>query len=160
MTTIESGRIALRQEEAFLLELLTETIECFKPLAIVKKLQLGHKIHSTCPPKILCDKEKLNQVLNKLMDNAVKFTNQGEIILEVIVKDNQVQFQYRDTGVGIRAQHLSKIFDRFWQAKEFSHQGKGLGLTIAKGIVEAHKGKIWVESTYGQGSSIYFTLPV
>ncbi len=157
---IESGRIELTQEEVFLLELITETIECFKPLALAKKLQIGYKIHSTCLKKILCDKEKLKQVLSRLMDNAVKFTNQGEIFLQVIETDNQFQFEYHDTGFGIQAQHLSKIFDRFWQAKEFSHQGTGLGLTIAKGIVEAHKGKMWAESTYGQGCSIYFTLPV
>jgi signal transduction histidine kinase len=94
------------------------------------------------------------------MDNAFKFTNQGGVCLEVSGKGCQIQFQLRDTGVGIHKEHLAKIFDRFWQAKEFAYQGKGPGLTIAKGIVEAHKGKMWAESTYDQGSSIYFTLPV
>ena len=70
-----------------------------------------------------------------------------------------VRFSVSDTGTGIPKERLPYVFDRFWQAEESAKQGSGLGLAISKGIVEAHQGKIWVESTVDQGSTFYFTLP-
>ena len=91
----------------------------------------------------------------------MKFTpEQGRISVEASLHGDEVQFAIADTGPGIPNEHLSDIFSPYWQAKRAERLGAGLGLPIAKGIVEAHGGRIWVESEPGAGTEFYFTLPV
>jgi signal transduction histidine kinase len=98
--------------------------------------------------------------LSNLVGNAVKFTpRQGRITVSANRLDREVRFAVIDTGPGIAPEQVSHIFGRFWQAKSSDSRGIGLGLAIAKGIVEAHNGRIWVESQVGAGSTFYFTLP-
>jgi signal transduction histidine kinase len=100
-------------------------------------------------------------VLSNLIENAVKFTPAGGWIrIGVARSAQQVCFSIADNGPGIRPEHLPHLFDRFWQARPADRRGTGQGLPIARGIVEAHGGRIWAESTPGQGSTFRFTVPV
>jgi signal transduction histidine kinase len=112
---------------------------------------------------VRCDRERALQVLSNLLGNAVKFTPEGGAVTCVVSTEREdegaVRFVVRDTGPGIPAAQLSRLFDRYWQARETQRLGTGLGLFIARGIVEAHGGRIWVESEVGRGSSFAFTLP-
>jgi chemotaxis family two-component system sensor kinase Cph1 len=106
------------------------------------------------------DRERIFQVLSNLVGNAIKFTPDGgkiELALQLVGSD--LIFSVRDTGPGISKVQLPHVFDRYWQAKENYRAGSGLGLNIAKGIVESHNGKIWVESEAGRGSVFFFSLP-
>jgi len=101
------------------------------------------------------------QVFENLIGNAIKFTAaEGSIRVGAGPRDGEVLFWVRDTGCGVSAEDLPRIFDRFWQARKAeSHRGAGLGLPIAKGLVEAHGGQIWLESAVGQGTTVFFTIP-
>ena len=112
-------------------------------------------------PHILCDKDRFIQVLSNLIGNAIKFTQKGgKIIVHARRLDHQVLFSIEDTGAGMTEDQLPHIFDRFWQVEHSSHHGVGLGLAIAKGIVEAHNGKIWVDSEKGVGTNFHFLIPI
>jgi signal transduction histidine kinase len=101
------------------------------------------------------------QVLSNLIGNSLKFTPPGgRIAVSATLRDDEVLFAIADTGPGIPHEHLSDIFSPYWQAKRTERLGAGLGLPIAKGIVEAHGGRIWVESEQGNGTQFYFTLPL
>jgi signal transduction histidine kinase len=123
-------------------------------------------------PPLDADRERVLQVLMNLLGNAVKFTPAGgRISLDVAAVAGPspsdtaaapgtfVRFRVRDTGVGIAATHLPHVFDRFWQVHTTGRAGAGLGLAIARGIVEAHGGAIWAQSTLGEGTTFSFTIP-
>jgi signal transduction histidine kinase len=111
-------------------------------------------------PAVLADAARIQQVLSNLVGNAVKFTpRQGRITVAADRLETEVRFAVIDTGPGIPPEQVPHIFGRFWQARSSDRRGLGLGLAIAKGIVEAHNGRIWVESQVGAGSTFYFTLP-
>jgi signal transduction histidine kinase len=106
------------------------------------------------------DRHRAMQVLSNLVGNALKFTPAGGLIaVHAESRDGEVLFTVRDTGPGIPRENLGDIFNPYWQAKRAERMGAGLGLPIAKGIVEAHGGRIWVESEPGHGTRFYFTLP-
>jgi signal transduction histidine kinase len=110
---------------------------------------------------VRCDRTRVLQVFGNLLGNAVKFTPEGgELLVGARVQRGEVQLWVRDTGAGIRPEALPHIFERYWQAKEAESRGTGLGLYIAKGIVEAHGGRIWAQSEWGKGSTFTFTLPL
>ncbi|MBN1182922.1 MAG: PAS domain S-box protein [Bacteroidales bacterium] len=116
----------------------------------------------TSEGNILTDSVKLKQILINLIDNAIKFTKQGEVLVGCSIENDEVQFFVKDTGIGISPEKQDIIFDRFRQSEEFStrrYGGPGLGLAISKGLVELLHGKIWVESIQGVGSTFYFTIP-
>ena len=111
-------------------------------------------------PAVLADAARIQQVLSNLVGNAVKFTpRQGTIKVAADLLDAEVRFAVIDSGQGIPPEQVPHIFGRFWQATSSDRRGIGLGLAIAKGIVEAHNGRIWVESQVGLGSTFFFTLP-
>jgi signal transduction histidine kinase len=98
--------------------------------------------------------------VSNLVGNAVKFSpSGGEIMVRVASLDNEVLFSVSDSGRGMTPDQLAHAFDRFWQSSRTDRQGAGLGLAIAKGIIEAHGGRIWAESSPGNGSTFYFTVP-
>jgi PAS domain S-box-containing protein len=112
-------------------------------------------------PQVAADRDRVLQVLSNLLGNAAKFTPEGgRIRMEAARTGEFVQISVSDTGPGIRTEDLPWIFERFWQATGTASLGTGLGLPIAKGIVDAHGGRIWVESKAGIGATFYFTLPV
>jgi signal transduction histidine kinase len=130
-----------------------------RPLAAGSTIRLEADIEDNLPP-VLADAARIQQVLSNLVGNAVKFTpRSGRVTVCAERLDGEVRFGVIDTGPGIPAEQLPHIFGRFWQAKTSDRRGIGLGLAIAKGIVEAHNGRIWVESHVGLGSTFYFTLP-
>jgi two-component system phosphate regulon sensor histidine kinase PhoR len=113
-------------------------------------------------PAVNIDSYRMEQVLVNLIHNAIKFTPPGgEILIRASQKNDIVIFMVSDTGVGISADALPRIFERFYKAdRSRSGGGTGLGLSIARHLVEAHGGRIWAESEPGKGSSFYFSLPV
>ncbi|MCD4695340.1 MAG: PAS domain S-box protein [Bacteroidales bacterium] len=111
---------------------------------------------------IYSDPTKLRQILDNLINNAIKFTPEGSIDFGYNIKDNFIEFYIKDTGIGVDSKLHDKIFSRFWQVEQGttrSYGGTGLGLSISKGYVELLGGKIWLESELKKGSSFYFTIP-
>jgi PAS domain S-box-containing protein len=112
-------------------------------------------------PRLTCDKDRVLQVLWNLLGNAIKFTPKGgTIYLGLDEMNGFAHFSVKDSGPGIQKTDQPKIFERYWQAKETAHLGSGLGLTIAKEIVEAHGGRIWLESVLNEGATFHFALPL
>jgi signal transduction histidine kinase len=106
------------------------------------------------------DRDRILQVLANLVGNALKFTNAGGRV-EVLAEDHadRVELAVRDDGIGMGPQQLAHLFERYWKAEPGSRSGAGLGLAIAKGIVEAHGGSIRAESERGRGTMVRFTIP-
>lgn len=156
---IESGTLDLAPQIADVNDLINETVDMATPIAKVKNIQVEvQPKNSNC--KAYMEKSRILQVLSNLVGNAIKFTEPGgTITLAVDQCHEDVVFRVSDTGRGISPENLHKIFDRFWQEKQSNRYGTGLGLSIAKGIVEKHNGKIWVESELNVGTSFYFSLP-
>jgi signal transduction histidine kinase len=110
-----------------------------------------------------CDRDKILTILTNLVKNSINFTEQGAIEFGCRKKDGFLEFFVSDTGIGISSQDKDLIFNRFRQCSEEltrTHEGAGLGLSIAKGYVELLGGRIWFESESGKGSTFYFTIPV
>jgi len=157
---LQAGRLDLNRTGRCGTEVVEEAIETMRPWAVEKKIHLEAQI-KTDDFRIQCDHDRLLRVLTNLIGNAIKFTPE-EGLVKLCVEDfgrDELRFCVSDTGPGIPEAHQAHIFERFWQARETAHQGAGLGLAIAKGIVEAHGGRIWVESELGKGATFQFTVP-
>jgi len=150
--TIEPARLAAR-------ELTVGAVDTQRPLASSSSLELRVDVDRDLPD-IWGDRDRLLQVFENLIGNAIKFTTAGGCItIGAVSRDHEVHFRVADTGSGIAPENLPHVFDRFWQATSTNRQGAGLGLPITKGIVEAHGGRIWVESTPSRGTTVSFTIP-
>jgi len=160
---IETGEAELELEQLSLNELVTTITAEFASLAEAKKQTISIKLASQLP-MVKADRQKLHLVLANLLSNAIKFTPEGgRIEVEVEARENEVRVSVRDTGIGIPSREQERIFDRFYQVEPSltrRFEGIGLGLSIAKGMVELHGGRIWVESLEGMGSSFTFALPL
>lgn len=155
----DSSLVQLKFSQVKIKRLVLEIISALSPIAEAKDLLLQWQISPDCPLEIICDRDRVVQALSNLVGNAIKFTKHGEVTLQVIPLKNEIQFQINDTGPGISKEEIPKVFNRFWQAKETASLGAGLGLSIVKGIAQAHGGRIQVQSTLGKGSTFFFTLP-
>ncbi|MFN2637744.1 MAG: PAS domain S-box protein [Gemmatimonadaceae bacterium] len=156
---IDSGALLVECKFVPAHALLTEAAEMLRPLAAGSKLELRLEAAEDLPP-VPADPNRVQQVLSNLIGNAIKFTpHGGSITVRGERTDGEVLVSISDTGPGIPPEQLPHIFGQFWQGARADARGIGLGLAIAKGIVEAHKGRIWVESVVGEGSSFFFTLP-
>lgn len=161
---VESGQaLSLEPGPASVAPLVNESCEAFAPQAEDK----GQHLECVVPegiPDVQADHGRILQVLSNLVGNALKFTPEdGRIVVQVEQHDDAVRFSVSDTGPGIEEEDLPSLFQPYWQANDRERErraGAGLGLPIAKGIIEAHGGRIWVESTEGQGSTFFFTLPL
>jgi PAS domain S-box-containing protein len=157
---IESGRLVVepRPESAYVL--VCEAIETLRPLAKAANLKLKAAVRPDAP-KVLADPTRIQQVLSNLVGNAIKFTPPGgRIVVQAeALPEPTVRFAVMDSGPGIAPEQLPHVFGRYWQGNRADRRGIGLGLAIAKGLVESHGGRIWVESQVGEGSRFYFTLP-
>ena len=157
---VESGRMAVEVKPEPVEELMTEALEMLRPLAAAASLSLEYDAPAAVP-HVAADSARILQVLSNLVGNAIKFTPPGgRVWIEVEPGEEEVRLAVSDTGPGIPADQVPHIFGRFWQGRSSDRRGIGLGLAIAKGIVEAHGGRIWVESQVGEGSRFIFTLPV
>ena len=158
-TLIESGNLQLDMKTLSVYELVKEVTEDMKTIAMIKKLPVIIDIPGTLVIK--GDKERLIQVISNIISNAIKFTFAGEIKITSNVENQYVHIKIIDTGIGIPADKLEMIFDRFYQVDSSStrkHGGTGLGLWVSRNIVEAHGGKIWAE-TKNSGSTFHILLP-
>ena len=160
VATIEAGRLSVRQEACAVEALLREAGEMFNSFAASRGIRFVQRGDGT-GVRVNADRERVLQVLSNLLGNALKFTpDGGEIGLSMERCDGMVRFAVSDTGPGISSEHLPMLFDRYWRPQGSGEKGTGLGLFIAKGIVDAHGGRIWAESEPGRGTSFYFTLPI
>ena len=159
VTRIESDSLKLNTERFNLYDLILNTIEEYKKdiQFIYKDLSVNYE-SANKSLFVRGDKMRLSQVVLNLLDNAGKFTKRGSIIVTTEIKSNRIQVMVKDTGTGIHAEIFPKLFSKFVTK---SDRGTGLGLFIAKSVVEAHGGKIWAESRSGQKGAIFiFTLPL
>jgi PAS domain S-box-containing protein len=157
---MESGQLAIEPRRIAAQSLVAEAVEMLRSLATSSSIELVLEDAPEELPPVSADPHRMQQVLSNLIGNAVKFTPRGgRIAVQCSRDEDDVRFEVRDTGPGIPAEDLPHVFGQFWQASRGDRRGIGLGLAIAKGIVEAHGGKIWVESTPGEGSAFFFTLP-
>jgi signal transduction histidine kinase len=155
----ESGQLTVERAQLAARDLVVGAVDMQRPLASSASLELRVDLDHELPD-IWGDRDRLLQVFENLIGNAIKFTNAGgSITVGAAPRDHEVVFRVADTGSGIAPENLPRVFDRFWQASRTGRIGAGLGLQIAKGIVEAHGGRIWVESAAGSGSTFFFTIP-
>ena len=160
ITRLETGHLSLEAEPIAANALLGEVAETLRPLAAERGISLS-VLPAGDSLRARADRGRVAQVLGNLVGNALKFTpRDGRVDLKARRAGSEVILEVDDTGPGIPREDQSHLFTRFWQARKSDGRGVGLGLTIAKGIVEAHGGRIWVESEPGRGSRFCFTLPV
>jgi signal transduction histidine kinase len=159
VATIESGHFTVDPEPCSVESLVDATVELFSGLAAQKQIRFEHPAVSPTLT-VRADRERVLQVLQNLVGNGIKFSHQGGRLLIAVKRErNTVTFRISDTGPGIANEDLPCVFNRFWKHEAAGKKGTGLGLFIAKGIVEAHGGRIWVENGSTRGASFYFTLP-
>lgn len=140
--------------------MLKETADMFEPVMVDAALRFIRRLDDDLPV-LLGDQHRLQQVLSNLLGNAVRFTpHGGEVVLAVRHAEAAVRFSVKDTGPGVAPDDVPRLFERYWQAPRLLRAGSGLGLYIAKGIVDAHGGEIGVESEPGKGAEFWFTVPV
>lgn len=157
---IEGGRLAISCRSEDPAALASEAYESFRPVADEKSLTLECDVEHDLP-RVDADRDRVLQALSNFLNNAVKFTPTGGCIRISASRqdDGGVRFAVTDSGPGIPAEELPHVFNRFWQARRTAHLGSGLGLAIAKGIAEAHRGRVEVESQPGHGSTFSLILP-
>jgi signal transduction histidine kinase len=159
VSSAEAGEIAIEPRPQPPALLVREACDLFQHAAAEKTIEL------TCDagadlPEVQADHDRIIQVFSNLIGNALKFTPAGgRVVIRAEPDQAAVRFSVADTGPGIPEADLPHIFDRFWQAERSRKGGAGLGLAIARGIITAHGGEIWAESTVGRGSTFSFTLP-
>jgi signal transduction histidine kinase len=156
---MHAGKFTLDLEDVAVLAIFRQTIETFRPIAEKSMVYL-----EAIPPDdeviVRADPFRVSQIVGNIVGNALKFTPpQGSVTIRADAIGNHVAIHISDTGPGIAPADIEHLFDDFWQARRNDHRGVGLGLAIAKGLVEAHGGKIWCDSAPGRGSTFSFTLP-
>lgn len=158
LAQIQAGMLSVDMKPHDIEGLVRDGVAMLNPIAAAKNLQdlkgtVSAGLHA------LCDRERVLQILSNLVGNAVKFTPAGgSITVDAQTFGNEARFFVRDTGQGMREEELPHVFDRFWQSQKRNQAGIGLGLSIVKGLVEAHGGRLWVESELGAGTTFFFTL--
>ena len=159
---LESGKLTMRTEAASMAAVIDRAVALHAPIADERGVSLTSMAGSSLP-LVGMDVSRMGQVLANLIGNALKFTERGGSVTVAARAngDERVVVSVADTGRGISSNDLPRLFDRFWQASRGDlKRGTGLGLAIAKGLVEAHDGRIWVESEEGKGATFSFSLPV
>ena len=160
VASIEAGVLAVTREMEDVGDVVTEAVDSFQAQASARAVSLATDIVPGVPPAAF-DPARILQVLTNLLSNAIKFTPaHGAVTVRVERIEDDVRFAVRDTGAGIPGDKLEAVFDRFFQVDQHDRRGVGLGLYISKCIVRGHGGRIWAESTVGEGSTFCFTLPL
>ena len=159
LSVLESGRVAYQKEDLNLEELINQVTAGLKLLAEKKNLSLTTRIPDKLP-EVSGDRQEITRLISNLIDNAIKYSESGEIVVSALRRPRKIEISVKDQGIGLSTpkDNYDKLFDRFFQERS-SSEGSGVGLAICKGIVEAHGGKIWVESEgKGKGTTFKFTL--
>jgi signal transduction histidine kinase len=162
IAAIESGRFTLQPRRFDLVPTLVDAVELLRVQAAGKGIELHLSVPDQ-PLVVVADRERITQVLTNLIGNAIHYSGErATVTTGAWVADNGVAIQVADTGPGIPADDIPRLFSKFYRVRSpasTAPHGSGLGLAICKGIVDAHGGRIWVESTPGQGSRFSFTIP-
>jgi signal transduction histidine kinase len=162
VSQLDAGVLRLQIEASPIQDLISDMLESLQPQARRRGLHLTGSVTDALPP-VLMDSTRVQRVLYNLVQNAIRHTPaDGTVLLRAEEVGNEVRVTVADTGEGIAAADLPRVFDRFYRgdpARSREAGGAGLGLTIARGLVEAHGGRIWAASTVGQGAIFSFTLP-
>jgi signal transduction histidine kinase len=159
VATIESGHFTVSPERCDVATLIDTTLELFDGLAAKKQIKLESQLVAS-NAVVHADRDRVLQVLQNLVGNALKFSPQGGRVTVAVERERDgVRFRISDDGPGIPRENLSNVFDRYWKRETSGTKGTGLGLFIAKGIVDAHGGRIWAENVPGHGAAFSFTLP-
>ena len=162
LSMLESHQMPMSFEPLDIKGLINSIIQGFEKQAKDKGIKLITDIGKEIP-KIPADKDRLEQVIVNLVDNAIKYTNNGTVKIFVRKSDNMLQIDVEDTGIGIPEKDIPRIFERFYRVdkgRSMELGGTGLGLAIVKHIIQGHNGKIWVKSELGKGSVFSFSLPL
>ncbi len=160
ITRIEAGHLKIEPVPADLRSVIEEALDAATFAAGKAGISVSAEIQDQLPPGLV-DRARILQVLDNLVSNAIRHTPEGgRITVAAEASDDTVQVRVADTGSGIPDELRDHIFDRYYQAESSDHGGAGLGLPIAKGIIDAHRGKIWLETAVGKGTTFFFTLPV
>jgi len=156
---IDAGQLHVETRPIDVGRLMAASVDMLEPLASAREQTLVLDVQADLP-MVQADAARLEQVLSNVIGNAIKYTPRGGgIALRARADDDAtVTVEVSDTGPGIPADQLPHVFDRYWQSARTGRHGAGLGLPIAKGIIEAHGGKIWVSSEAGGGATVRFTL--
>lgn len=155
---IESGAYKMTKKMCNFAEMIERQIGEMEVLTIDKRLNVIREFPDE-EVTSLADEDKMLEVINNLLGNAIKYTPEGGMIrMKLSVADNSIRMEFRDSGEGLSPEKVARLFNKF-ERFDSSKQGTGLGLVIAKQVVEMHKGKIWVESEMGKGSSFIVTIP-
>lgn len=153
------GKFELKPEKHNIGQITRETIESFAATASAKNILL-RALPSDIAGDIVCDRDRIMQILSNLISNALKFTpDGGSVTIKAKTSEAEVQISVTDTGPGIPEEKLEQIFERFTQLGSNDRKGLGLGLYISKMLVEAHNGRLWIQSKTGEGSTFFFTIP-
>ncbi len=163
VSRIERGKMEFLFEPTNVEELAQFAFEQLVPIAKDKKLEFKYQPPASPLPGIMADKEKLRQVMNNIIDNALKYTKAGFVKVELSGTADQIIFKVQDSGKGVNAEEVGNIFQKYTRGKESVKQsaGLGLGLYVAQVIINQHKGKLWVESSgEGKGSTFLFSIPI
>jgi PAS domain S-box-containing protein len=160
VSNIERGQLSLEARPEEPSQIALQALHMFEVEAQANGIALEAQL-PTNMPLVVADRTRVVQVLSNLLRNAIKFTpRDGRIEIRAEPRERFIAFSVADTGPGISAEKQARVFDRYWQSSAGARQrGAGLGLSIAKGIVEAHGGRIWVRSVPGEGSEFAFTIP-
>ncbi|MES1210202.1 MAG: HAMP domain-containing sensor histidine kinase, partial [Pseudomonadota bacterium] len=161
ISSIDAGRLSMEMGEYPVQGVLEDALELLQPLAKDKGISLTTQVNCS-DAKLRCDRDRLVQVLFNLVGNALKFTPHGGevVVLAQLKGGDQALVGVRDSGPGIPPELIPHLFQRYVQDKRTARRGRGLGLYICRGIVQAHGGAIWVDTAVGRGSTFFFTVPL
>jgi signal transduction histidine kinase len=163
LSRLESGDLPLHREQVRLRPLVSRVLSEIEVTRADRDVELEQEVSEDLPP-VFADAERVHQVLFNLLDNAVRFTPSGGQVRVTASRHNgTIDVAVQDTGPGIAPEHLPRVFERFYRvdtARSRDEGGTGIGLAIARSVVEAHGGRIWAESEPGNGSTFTFELPV
>lgn len=162
---IDQHRLTINRSDIDLDQLIASIVDGLQIKAKDKAIKLEYTKSEKAPLNIMVDKSKIGEVITNLVNNAIKFTDNGEITVKARDKGENITISVADTGIGIDKEDQEHLFNKFYQVGRFDpnnpqeQQGTGLGLYISKNIIELHGGKIWLESEQGRGTTFYFSLP-
>lgn len=158
LSRIEAGRMPMQKQDVVLQETLNAVAQLFSGMLKERGLSLALELPPE-PAQLVGDRDRLQQVFVNLFANAIKFTNRGGLRVRLLTDSGAFQVEVEDTGPGIAEEDLERIFDKFERVGKGGEEGSGLGLPIARDVVELHRGRIWAESRLGQGSRFIVRLP-
>jgi len=164
VTQIEEGRFLFKKKQASLNKIIEDNIAKHKKLIKSKKINILFQEPKKDTPEIKIDTEKINLVIEHILENAIRYTPEdGEIIVSIACDGKHIKTTIKDSGIGIPKEQQKRVFEKFFRADnaiKTETEGTGLGLFICKNIIEAHNGKIWFKSKKGKGTTFWFTLPI